>query len=279
MINSCNDSTLIKPVKTGYLVVDKAKIYYEIFGSGEPVVLIHAGVTDSRMWNFQINELSKHFKVIRYDMRGFGKSSLPDSIYYPNIDLLTLLDSCNIEKVNLVGISLGSMQAIDFTINYPNRIKSLIISGPAFPDQPMSQETLNKSIEFNKIVKEKGADSAIYTLINDPFWSQTLPSKVYPKAKNLFQQILYENKKAFTVNWQLRKNTLGLKDRLSEIKCPTLMFKAENEMPSMISNSNTLKEKIEGIKIVEIEKAAHLLNMERPDEFNKAIIEFIENNQ
>ncbi len=277
MINSCNDSTLIKPVKTGFLRVDKAKIYYEIFGSGEPVVLIHAGVTDSRMWNFQINELSRHFKVVRYDMRGFGKSSLPDSIYYPNMDLLTLLDSCNIEKANLVGISLGAMQAIDFTINYPNRVKSLIISCPGFPDQPMSQETLNKSIEFNKIVKEKGADSPIYTLINDPFWSQTLPSREYPKAKALFEQILYENKKAFTVNWQLRKNTLGLKDRLSEIKCSTLMFKAENEMPSMISNTNTLKEKIEGIKIVEIEKVSHLLNMERPNEFNKAIIDFIEN--
>ncbi len=192
-------------------------------------------------------------------------------------DLLTLLDSCNIEKANLVGISLGAMQAIDFTINYPNRVKSLIISGPGFPDQPMSQETLNKSIEFNKIVKEKGADSPIYTLINDPFWSQTLPSREYPKAKALFEQILYENKKAFTVNWQLRKNTLGLKDRLSEIKCSTLMFKAENEMPSMISNTNTLKEKIEGIKIVEIEKVSHLLNMERPNEFNKAIIDFIEN--
>ena len=275
-MNYCKNSNDLHPQKTGYLNLGNQKIYYETFGAGDPIVLIHAGVTDSRMWNFQIKDLSKHFRIVRYDMRGFGKSSTPDSIFNPNLDLLAILDSCDIDKANLVGISLGALQAIDFTINYPNRVKSLIISGPGFPDLPSSPEALTKQIEFNKIVKEQGPDSAIYTMLNDPFWSQSLPSKAFPKARSLFEQILQENKRSFTVNWQLRKISTGLKDRLSEIKCPTLLFRPENEMPSMVSISDTIKNRINGVHIFEIKKASHLLNMEFPDQFNKVIIDFIE---
>jgi 3-oxoadipate enol-lactonase len=261
--------------ESGYINLGKSKLYYEIFGEGEPVVLIHAGVTDSRMWAFQINDLSRHFKVIRYDMRGYGKSSLPDSIYDPNVDLSTLLDACGLPKANLVGISLGAMQAIDFTINYPDRVISLAISGPGMPDWPMSPERLSKYLEFNRIVEEKGADGAIFTLLNDPFWSRTIPGERYPEARELFENILYENKKSFGVNWQLRKFTPGLKERLSEIKCPTLLFRPEHDGPLMVSISIAIQEKIDGIKIREVKDAYHLLNMEKPEEFNQAIIEFI----
>ncbi len=272
---SCNDSTTVKPDKSGFLQLDNAKIYYESFGKGEAVVLIHAGVTDSRMWNFQIEDLSKQFQVIRYDMRGYGKSSVPESAFNPNLDLLALLDSFNIDKANLVGISLGAFQAVDFLTNYPDRVKSLIISGPGFPDWPMSKVILDKHIEFSKYVAEKGADSAINKMLTDPFWSKSIPAKNYPKGRELFIKVLNENKNSFTVNWQFRKFTFNLKDKLSEIKCPTLMFRPENEMPSVIPICDTIKDKIENLKILEVKDASHLLNMEKPEEFNKGIIDFL----
>jgi pimeloyl-ACP methyl ester carboxylesterase len=274
-IDSCEYPDGVSPDKSGYLNPDTAKLYYESFGAGDALVLIHAGIMDSRMWNFQVPDLSVHFRVIRYDMRGFGKSSMPDSAYDPNLDLLLLLDSCKADKATLVGISLGALQAIDFTINYPDRVNSLIISGPGFPDWPLSPATRKKHIEFNRIVQEQGADSAVQSMLTDPFWRRGAPGAEYPEALALYEKILTDNKKSFTVNWQLRKITPGLKERLVEIKCPALLFRPEKEMLSLISVGDTLKEKIEGISILEVRNASHLLNMEKPDEFNKAVLAFL----
>lgn len=273
---SCNDSTMIKPDKSGYLQIDNSRLYYEVFGKGEPLVLIHAGVTDSRMWNFQINDLSKKFKVIRFDQRGFGKSSIPDISYDPILDLLILLDSCKVNKVHLVGISLGALQAIDFAIKYPERIKTLIISGASFPDWPLPEDVLEKHIEFTRYVYENGPDSAINRMLTDPFWSKSIPDRKYMEGRQLYMQILKENKQSFTVDWQLRKLSMGLKEKLKDINCPVLMFRPGNEMPSIIPINDTIKDKVPEIEIAEISDVSHLLNMEKPKDFNRRIIEFID---
>lgn len=269
----------MNPGESGYLSIDDSKIYYEIFGKGEPIILIHAGVTDSRMWNYQIEDLSENFKVIRFDQRGFGKSSIPENSYNPVLDIIRLMDSCKLSKVNLVGISLGALQAIDLAIEYPERVKTLIISGTGIPDWPQPQDVLEKHIEFTHYVYENGPDSAVKRILTDPFWSKSMPGRKYTNSRKLYEKILYENKHSFTVDWQLRKLPLGLADRLEHIECPVLLFRPENEMPSLIPIADTIARKVSSIKIAEMPAASHLVNMERPDEFNRILIEFITNNQ
>ncbi len=278
IMNSCNNFTVIEPEKTGYLQIDNYRIYYEVFGQGEPIVLIHAGVTDSRMWNFQINDLSKNFEVIRFDQRGFGKSSFPDKSYDPILDIIALLDTCKIEKANFIGISLGALQTIDLAINYPERVKSIVISGASFIDWQLPKDILDKHIEFSTYVAMNGPDSAISRIFTDPFWKESIPDKQYKEGRKLFEQILTENKQSFTVNWQFRELSLGLVEKLYLISCPVLMFKPENEMSYLIPLSDTIESKINEIEIAKVSKTSHLLNMEKPNEFNRKVINFLKKN-
>lgn len=117
---------------TGYAEVNGTKLYYEIAGTGQPIVLIHGSFGDRRHWDFQFYEFAKKYKVIRYDVRGYGKSALPnpDKAYTDAEDLNALLDFLKIEKAHLCGLSMGSIIAVDFVLTYPRKCSSVILIGP-----------------------------------------------------------------------------------------------------------------------------------------------------
>ena len=92
-----------------------------------------------------MGDLSKNYRVVRFDQRGFGKSSIPKKEYNPILDILTVMDSCKIDKAYIVGISLGALQAIDLAIEYPERVKTLIISGASFPDWQLPRRNISIS--------------------------------------------------------------------------------------------------------------------------------------
>ncbi len=112
-----------KTIDSGYAEVNKTKLYYEIAGKGEPLVLIHGSFGDRRFWGLQFTELSKKYKVLRYEMRGYGRSALPDSteVYRDCDDLNALMDLLKIKKAHICGLSLGSIIAIDFALAYPGK--------------------------------------------------------------------------------------------------------------------------------------------------------------
>ena len=87
---------------------------------------------------------------------------------------------------------------------------------------------------------ENGPDSAVKRMLTDPFWSKSIPNKKFKNGRELFEQILKENKQSFAVDWQLRKLPIGLADRLVDIYCPVLMLRPENDMPSVIPMADTI---------------------------------------
>lgn len=98
-------------------------LHYEVSGSGDPVVLIHAFSVDRRMWAPQISALQRRFRVIRYDLRGHGNSAAPTDPYAPHDDLRSVLDKLRIDRATLVDLSAGSTLAIDFALAYPDRVR------------------------------------------------------------------------------------------------------------------------------------------------------------
>lgn len=107
--------------ETGYVDLDGAQIYYEIAGEGEPTVLVHGFTLDTRMWDDQFETFSTRYKVVRYGVRGYGKSSVPEegSHYSNAADLRQFLDHLDIEKAHVIGLSMGGSIAINFTLEYP----------------------------------------------------------------------------------------------------------------------------------------------------------------
>jgi len=113
--------------QNGFAEVNGTRIYYETAGSGHPLVLIHGYTLDTRMWDDQFETFAQHYQVIRYDMRGFGKSAFPtDENYTHPDDLRALLEHLEIEHAHILGLSMGGGTAIDFALTYPEVADALI---------------------------------------------------------------------------------------------------------------------------------------------------------
>ena len=114
---------------TGFVESNGTQLYYEMMGEGHPLVLIHGGYMDRRMWDDQFAVFAQHYRVIRYDVRGFGQTALPPVPYTDREDLSHLLSFLGLEKTYLIGLSLGGEIAIDFTLDYPGMVDALILVG------------------------------------------------------------------------------------------------------------------------------------------------------
>ena len=112
--------------ESGLAEVNGARLYYEASGKGPAVVLVHGGLVDSRMWDAQMKPLSKRFRVVRYDIRGYGRSPAPTVEYYPHEDLRALLDYLKIERATVVGLSLGGFGYMGAALAYVGGIMMLM---------------------------------------------------------------------------------------------------------------------------------------------------------
>src|SRR5215208_5064104 len=120
--------------------VNGAETFYEVAGTGSPVVLLHSGLADSRSWDPQFASWSRERLVVRHDLRGFGRSSLPPGPYSLVDDLRALLDHLAIERAALAGLSLGGRVALDFTLTHPDRVGALVLAGSGLGGFEWSKE-------------------------------------------------------------------------------------------------------------------------------------------
>lgn len=117
--------------QSGFVPSDGARLYYEISGDGEPLVLVPAGIADSSMWDGQLAAFARRYRVIRYDMRGFGRSAMVEGPFSHHEDSRALLDSLGIERAFLVGCSIGGRAIIDFALEHPELVRALVPVGSA----------------------------------------------------------------------------------------------------------------------------------------------------
>ena len=147
--------------KSGFVEADGASLYYEVLGNGEPLVLVHAGIADRRMWDGQLGAFAEEHRVIRYDMRGCGRSvtteGAPLAPFSHHDDLRGVLDSLGIERANFVGCSIGAKTVIDFALDQPWRARALVLVCPSVSGFESDDEPPD---EWEELVKahEAGAD-------------------------------------------------------------------------------------------------------------------------
>src|SRR5690606_30071136 len=113
-------------VKTGFLDVNGARLYYEDMGSGEAVVFVHAGIADNRMWDDQFALFAESHRVIRYDQRGFGQSPAPKGPFSYHADLHGVMQALGVERAALIGCSMGGMAVVDFALEHPEMTRALV---------------------------------------------------------------------------------------------------------------------------------------------------------
>jgi 3-oxoadipate enol-lactonase len=259
----------------GFAPVNGTRLFYEVRGAGPAVVLIHGGQLDCRMWGEQLDAFSQGYRVIRYDVRGYGGSPRPDLPYSDAEDLAALLDYLGVDKAHLVGLSLGGRIAVDFALAHPARVGSLTLAGPGLSgfEPPGGAESDLRMWEIIKAARDEGPDKATALWLKDPFMA---PAMEQARLVPVLRKIARENAHCWLENPILQRPPKpAAATRLGEIKVPTLLVLGDRDVPQIRATVETLERGIRGAKKVSIPSAGHMVNMESPDAFNKAVLGFL----
>ena len=269
--------------------VNGIKICYEIQGEGEPVFLIHGFGAKKETWIAQFGPLSEHFKVIRFDNRGAGKSDRPDVPYTMEIladDINNLMDYLNIEKAHIVGHSLGGMIVLNFLLKYPERVnKAVLIS--TLPDLPFDKVGLEMYKKSNISFYEErliNPEKAFFNKMKQRFTRQFFklmqqdPKRKFHCLWSVEDLMQNENIDAWTpqditnhVNAIAGHNT---SDRLQEIKKETLILCGDKDRLTPKISSEKIHERIPN-SILKVIEGGHFFPLEKAPEVNQTLLEFL----
>lgn len=259
-----------------YATINGARIHYERAGAGLPVVLLHAGVADLRMWEPQVAALAEHFDVIRLDQRGFGESELPAKRWSPVADLLEIVDSLNLKPAHLVGCSMGGSIAIDFAIRYPERVSKLVLVGTAISGANFGKNYPELWAEV-KAADTAGELDALNQAEMHLFLDGPRRPRGYVKQplRDLFLDM---NGITLKSNWDAAPTDdldPPAVERLGEVAAPALIVVGDKDVPTIYDAADLLMKSLPNVKRHLIHDAAHLPNLEHPEEFNQIVLDFL----
>jgi 3-oxoadipate enol-lactonase len=268
------DSNFSVETESGYFNVDGGKLFYEIAGEGEYIVLLHDGILHREIWDAQFPVLAENYRVVRYDRRGFGKSFNPQAPFSHIDDLNQLFIQLKIDKAVLFGMSAGGMTAIDFTLEYPEKVNALVLVGAVVSGYGFSAHFLTRGGHISSLVEYLEPQKFIkYFGWEDPY-------EVYPeniKAKEKFLRLLEAN--PLNVNGALGYFVKPLERAavkyLYEIKVPVLVLVGEYDIPDVHAHSGVIEAGIPNAKREIISKAGHLIPLEQPEAFNASVLIFL----
>lgn len=268
--------------QSGLATINGAQLYYEVKGGGQPLLLIHAGVADGRMWETQFEAFSERYRVVRFDMRGFGRSEMPigesPTGTFSNIeDVKALLDFLEIESTYLLGISFGGLTALDFTLAYPERVKALILGAPSISGDSPSQRVRDFWEQEEAAVEAGNLEEA--TALNVRLWvdgphreaaevDPAVRQQVYEMQLNIFQKAFPEALEEVG----LEPPAIG---RLSELALPVQVMVGSLDLEEKVDLAHRLVGQISNSKLVIMPDVAHMLNMENPELFNQHVLDFL----
>lgn len=264
-------------VTTGYVDVEGARIYYEEAGQGAPVVLIHGGFLDRRMWDGQFERLAQRFLTIRYDVRGHGLSRTDSVSFADHEDLHRLLESLEVPRATVVGLSLGGLIATDFALAYPEMVSALVLVGTGLSGYSFEGDDLQTYSEDLTTAFETGGFPAAIEVFTR-YWCdgpQREPSQVDGAVREKVLTMLEGSGERWRY-WQLgRQLEPPAVDRLTEIGVPTLVLVGGIDMPVIGEIADLIVAQVPSAQKVVIPEVAHMVNMEKPDEFNERLLQFL----
>ena len=264
--------------RTGSCDVPDGSLYYEIVGEGPVVTLIHEGLWDSRTWDPQMPALlDAGFRVVRYDVRGYGRSSRLTGRRYSHVeDLAALLDFLDVPLTTLVGCSMGGAIAIDWTLQYPDRVVALVpvASGLGGFEALEEEEDWWESVQGPIDEAIAAGDLERAEDLRLEIWA---PLGTTDEAGASIRQIAFDNIHELTMDESAEEELdPPAARRLGEIDVPTLVMIAGHDPPYMRRTGDLIARGILGARKLTIEHADHVVHLRRPAEFNAALLSFLD---
>jgi pimeloyl-ACP methyl ester carboxylesterase len=258
-----------------YVKVEDLSIHYEVEGNGEPLVLLHGMSNNSQSWREQVKELKEYYTVIAWDAPGYGKSSDPIGEFrnfkeFARV-LNGMLDQLKLEKVYLLGHSMGAAIAIEFCLLYPHKMKKLIISDPTRGAAALDRDENERKLENRlysienlspKEIAEKRVEALLssYALEEVYMWVKEIMTQVRPAGYRSVAYSLYH---------------LNQTNLFSNIDVPVLVLCGELDTVTPVREAEAIHEELINSELVIIPKSGHLCYQENPGKFNASIIEFL----
>ncbi|HYH16930.1 MAG TPA: alpha/beta hydrolase, partial [Flavisolibacter sp.] len=257
-------------------------IYYEVVGKGEPIVLLHAGFLDHTMWQQQVKALKNKRRVITLDLPAHGLSQRGKYTFLIADALLTVIDSLKIPKASWMGLSLGSVAVTDFLIAHPERVKKAILVSPGINGYETRYALDSFTVKYfpNLVKALEQTDTAGAAEVFTRAWGDgpyRSPETVNKAMRSYVYQTTLATMYKFKVSGWPRFQRPPAIERIHEIKAPLLIIAGDKDMPYILDASEVLHRTVPGSKKVIIKDVAHMINMAKPEAFNKTVTDFLNN--
>jgi 3-oxoadipate enol-lactonase len=264
-------------VAAGYVDAAGGRLYYEASGAGHHLLFVHADVADYRMWDEQIAAFSRRYRVIRYDKRGFGKTTSEDGAYSPRADIVALLAHLGVARTFIVGLSNGGALALDYTLEHPEMVDGLVVvaggvSGFEAAPTEDEQRLFKTYAELQERQDTAGLlDLQVHVWCDGPFQ----PDGRAPAAvRERIRQMISANMRNHHEKLQPSELEPPALERLGEITAPTLVLLGVYDFPETNAAMELLAARVSGAQLAAFE-SAHMVNMEQPERFNARVDEFL----
>jgi 3-oxoadipate enol-lactonase len=259
---------------------EQAPLYHEVAGAGSPVVLVHEGICDSRMWDPQWETFQRRHLVVRVDLRGFGRSPYVPGTYSHPADLIALLDELELGPAALVGASLGGGVALQVAVATPDLVSALVLVGSGVRGHEWSENVTSAWEEEEAAFKRGDLDTAVEinlrTWVDGPYRS---PGEVDPSLRQKIGEMQRRALELYADGGSTAEEEAlvpDIADRLGEISVPTLVLVGELDVSDMQAIAARLQREIPDARGATIAGAAHAPTMERPDEFAELALRFLD---
>ena len=263
--------------QAGFAAINGAHLYYESAGTGPPLLFVHAGICDSRMWDDQFAHFARHYRVVRYDMRGYGQTAAVDGPFAHHHDLYGLLKHLGIARTHLLGCSMGGSACLDFALAYPDMVDRLILVGSA-PSGYQTKRPLPAQLAAVDAALERG-DFATAAELETQIWVDGIgrtPEQVAPAIRDLVRamnMIALQNEVLDLGQPQPLDPPAA--QRLAEVQAPTLLLIGDLDQPRTLDAIEFMAERLPNARKVVMSGTAHLPNLEQPEHFNAIMLDYL----
>ena len=269
--------------ETGFVPVDQGKLYYEVAGTGRPLLLIHADVADTRMWDEQFSAFARHYRVIRYDKRTFGQTTSANGTFSFRDDVLALLAHLGVTKTAVLGLSNGGALALDFTLEHPEMVDALIVvaggvSGVMESPVPPTPAEVELFSEYEAAEQRKDYEKLVELGVRAFGDGPGQPEGRADASVRERMRTMMTNNYRLHANEEVATKRLDPPaiGRLGEVRVPTLVIAGDLDESSTVAMMNLLAEGVTGARKVVFPGTAHMVNMEQPERFNATVLGFLE---
>ncbi len=262
------------------MVVPGSSLYYEAAGTGTPIVLLHAGYLDRRMWDDQFLMFAQTHRVIRYDARGLGRSGPADVPYSSFEDLYALVRALRLKRVTLVGVSLGGATSIDFAVVHPELVEKLVLVGPGLSGYAWPPVDLEEPwrVEARAALARGDTVGVAIAWVHSAY---LLPAAKDSALADKLKTLLADNVEFWKgllrhhegYDTEPAPPAIG---RLGTIHAPTLLILGSRDVVQIHDIVDSLQAKLPQARTVVFQGAGHVPDMEQPARFSATVLAFLD---